>query len=212
MLEFIKEKKVIIFIVLISIILIGKNIYNSINDYNMIDENQIFVNNVVEENVVKEEVEEVKEKIIVHISGAVENPGIVKIDENSRIEDAINAAGGLKDDADITNVNLAYIVEDGIKITIPSIYDENEVVILSDDGAIGLELSDEKKSSSSALVNINKATQTELETLNGIGPSLALKIIEYREQNGKFKSIDDIKNVTGIGDTKFNNIKDQIEV
>lgn len=212
MLEFIKEKKVIIFIVLISIILIGKNIYNSINDYNMIDENQIFVNNVVEENVVKEEVEEVKEKIIVHISGAVENPGIVKIDENSRIEDAINAAGGLKDDADITNVNLAYIVEDGIKITIPSIYDENEIDILIDDGAAGLVSSEEKKSSSSALININKATQTELETLNGIGPSLALKIIEYREQNGKFKSIDDIKNVTGIGDTKFNNIKDQIEV
>lgn len=211
MLEFIKEKKVIIFIILISIILIGKNIYNSFNDYNMINEEQVFVNNVVEENIADEEVA-VKEKIIVHISGAVENPGIVKIDENSRIEDAINAAGGLKDYADITNVNLAYILEDGIKITIPSIYDENEIDILIDDGAAGLASSDEKKSSSSALININKATQTELETLNGIGPSLALKIIEYREQNGKFKTIDDIKNVTGIGDTKFNNIKDQIEV
>ena len=62
------------------------------------------------------------------------------------------------------------------------------------------------------LININSATQTELETLPGIGPSTALKIIKYREENGKFNSIEDIKNVNGIGDSKFNNIKDLISV
>ena len=66
--------------------------------------------------------------------------------------------------------------------------------------------------SSNGLININKASQAELETLNGIGPSLALKIIEYREQNGKFKTISDIKNVSGIGENKFNNIRDFIDV
>lgn len=206
MLDFLKEKKVIIFIVLIAIILIGKNIYDSTQKYdNSVNENQVIVNETKEEK-------SDDEMIAVHITGAIKKEGVVRVKENSRIEDVIEKAGGLSEDADITNVNLAFVVEDGVKIRIPSINDEKEVEIVTENSGNGVEVSDMQEESSNGLININKATETELETLNGIGPSLALKIIEYREKNGKFKTVDDIKNVPGIGENKFNNIKDYIDV
>ena len=107
-------------------------------------------------------------------------------------------------------MNLAFIVEDGVKIRIPSTNDKDEIDIVTESS--GSEVIDENDETSNGLININKASQAELETLNGIGPSLALKIIEYREQNGKFKTISDIKNVSGIGENKFNNIRDFIDV
>ena len=111
MINFIKEKKTIIFIILIIIILIGKKIYNSTQKYNNnVDVNQVVVNETKDEK-------EIEEKIIaVHITGAIKNAGVIRIEENSRIEDVIEKAGGLTEDADITNVNLAFIVEDGVKI------------------------------------------------------------------------------------------------
>lgn len=206
MIDFLKEKKVIIFIVLIAIILIGKNIYDSTQKYdNSVNENQVIVNETKEEK-------GDDEMIAVHITGAIKKDGVVRVKENSRIEDVIEKAGGLSEDADITNVNLAFVVEDGVKIRIPSINDEKEVEIVTENSGNGVEVSDMQEESSNGLININKATETELETLNGIGPSLALKIIEYREKNGKFKTVDDIKNVPGIGENKFNNIKDYIDV
>lgn len=206
MIDFLKEKKVIIFIVLIAIILIGKNIYDSTQKYdNSVNENQVIVNETKEEK-------GDDEMIAVHITGAIKKEGVVRVKENSRIEDVIEKAGGLSEDADITNVNLAFVVEDGVKIRIPSINDEKEVEIVTENSGNGVEVSDMQEESSNGLININKATETELETLNGIGPSLALKIIEYREKNGKFKTVDDIKNVPGIGENKFNNIKDYIDV
>ena len=205
MINFIKEKKTIIFIILIIIILIGKNIYNSTQKYNNnVDVNQVVVNETKDEK-------EIEEKIIaVHITGAIKNAGVIRIEENSRIEDVIEKAGGLTEDADITNVNLAFIVEDGVKIRIPSTNDKDEIDIVTESS--GSEVIDENDETSNGLININKASQAELETLNGIGTSLALKIIEYREQNGKFKTISDIKNVSGIGENKFNNIRNFIDV
>ncbi len=205
MINFIKEKKTIIFIILIIIILIGKNIYNSTQKYNNnVDVNQVVVNETKDEK-------EIEEKIIaVHITGAIKNAGVIRIEENSRIEDVIEKAGGLTEDADITNVNLAFIVEDGVKIRIPSTNDKDKIDIVTESS--GSEVIDGNDETSKGLININKASQAELETLNGIGPSLALKIIEYREQNGKFKTISDIKNVSGIGENKFNNIRDFIDV
>ena len=206
MIEFLKEKKIIIFIVLIAIILIGKNIYDSTQKYDKsVDENQVIVNKTNEEK-------NDDEMIAVHITGAIKKEGVVRVKENSRIEDVIEKAGGLAEDADITNVNLAFVVEDGVKIRIPSINDEKEVEIVTENSGNGVEVSDMQEESTNGLININKATQTELETLNGIGPSLALEIIEYREKNGNFKTIDDIKNVPGIGENKFNNIKNYINV
>ncbi len=136
--------------------------------------------------------------------GAVKKEGVIKIKENSRIIDAIEEAGGLTKDADLKKVNLAYSITDGQKIYIPSINDKDEFEIVSN-GINEGEVANEK-----GMVNINTATQTQLEELSGIGPSTASSIISYRQENGKFKSIDEIKNVSGIGEAKYNKIKNYI--
>ena len=174
-------------------------------------ENEILVNNVsTNENNTNDDI------VIIHITGSVKNPGIVKLKEGSRIEDAIEAAGGLTENADITKVNLAYVVEDGTKIKIPSASEEDigdEDIIDSKSGDnIIIEENTVSSNNSTQTININKATEKEFETLPGIGPSLASKIIEYRNQNGKFESIEDIKNVNGIGDNKYEKINDLITV
>lgn len=166
-------------------------------------------------------------KIYVYITGEVNNPGVVILDEGSRIVDAIEAAGGVTSKANITKVNLVYIVHDGMKVNIPN---NNDLKNNSNFEYITMGSGDEKNDASysissnlsensssgketafkTSIVNINTATQTELETLPGIGPSLALKIINYRNENGKFKDIEDLKNVSGIGESKFENIKNFI--
>lgn len=165
---------------------------------------------VIEESIYIETSNETKEKnkIILHITGEVKSPGIIEIEEGSRLADAIEAAGGITENADINKINLAYVVKDGQKINIPNVNSVDTSSYITDD--IGENIIIEDINSNTNLVDINKATQTELETLTGIGPSTALKIIKYREENGKFKTIEDIKNVPGIGDSKFEAIKDEI--
>lgn len=163
-------------------------------------------------NVSKEE-EKNQNTIIVHVTGAVKNQGIAMVKEDARINDVIEAAGGLTEEADLSNVNLAYVIEDGQKIYIPYKIDGDENI---DDGEIttqgageGVAVQDEGKSKN-GLININTASQEMLQQLPGIGSSTALKIITYRTENGNFKSIQDIKNVSGIGDAKYESIKDYI--
>ena len=144
------------------------------------------------------------EEIIVHITGCVEQEGIVKLKEGARIADAIEQAGGVTSDADMKKINLAYKLKDGQKIYIPSNIEEEAVTITHGVGVVVEEQQQEEK------ININTATQTELETLSGIGPSTALKIIQYRAENGYFSDIEDIKDVPGIGESKFEAIKDSI--
>ena len=207
-----KQKKIVIAIAGIVVIGIMYFIYNKNQvkeDINI--ENEILVNNVItNENNTNDDI------VIIHITGSVKNPGIVKLKEGSRIEDAIESAGGLTENADITKVNLAYVVEDGTKIKIPSASEEDigdEDIIDSKSGDnIIIEENAVPSNNSTQTININKATEKEFETLPGIGPSLASKIIEYRNQNGKFESIEDIKNVNGIGDNKYEKIKDLITV
>lgn len=157
--------------------------------------------------------------IIVHIAGCVKYPGIVSLKEGDRISDAINVAGGLTEFASIKNVNLAYVLEDGQKIYIPSndeILDPNfsQEIITQEAGDQILVDSSSSSSSitatSNPIINLNTATQTELETIPGIGPSLALKIIDYRKENGNFTTKEDIKNVSGIGESKYESMKDFI--
>lgn len=154
-------------------------------------------------------------KIVIYVTGAVKKEGIYEIEENSRIADCIEIAGGLNEDADINNINLAYILCDGMKIHIPrkneninEIQDNTKSYISIDSN----NKDNDKTNNKNIKVNINTANQAELETLPGIGPSTALKIIEYRKENGKFNNIEDIKNISGIGDSKFNKVKEFIRV
>lgn len=209
-----KKQKIILFAIagIVAIVIIFF-IYNKNQIKDEINlENEILVTNITS----KEKNVENENTIIIHITGSVKKPGIVKLKEGSRIEDAIEEAGGLTENADITKVNLAYIVEDGTKIKIPSSSDEeigDEEIIDNRSGEnIIVEENTISSNKNNQIVNINKATEKEFQSLPGIGPSLASKIVEYRSQKGKFESIEDIKNVTGIGSSKYENIKDLITV
>lgn len=162
-------------------------------------------------------------KIIVHISGEVISPGVISLEEGARIVDAINMADGVTEEADLSKVNLAYVLEDAQKIYIPNINEkeEKEIVKNIEEGVVirGSGMSDENNSSSgnnskneNVKININTANVKELQKLSGIGESIALRIVTYRKENGKFNSIEDLKNVSGIGENKFNKIKNNIFV
>ena len=195
-------KKIIIlafFVLGVVIYIVYKIISN--NQYEKI-ELENFTNNEIEQ-----EIEE-KEYIVLHITGEVLNPGIIKIEEGARVWDAIDKAGGITEKANLDKINLAYVLSDGQKLYIPSVYDEEEKEIITED--IGQNIIEDFTVKTNNKININTATQTELEALSGIGPSTALKIINYRKENGKFKNIEEIKNVPGIGESKFKQIENQI--
>lgn len=157
------------------------------------------------EDIQIEQVEEVIEeipKIYVDIAGAVINPGVYVLDEGSRVNDLLFLAGGVLEEASLDNVNLAYILTDGVKITIPTKKDVTKNIIQTS----------LFNTSKSEIININQANIDELTTLSGIGESLAENIINYRKQNGNFKKKEDIKNVSGIGESKYSKIKDKITV
>ena len=196
-------KKIIIFGGLLLIIFYCIYNYAKEKDYEEVIIEDVYTNTE------EKEVIEDKNIIILHMIGEIKNPGIIEIEEGSRLIDAIEAAGGITEKADISKVNLAYVVSDGQKIYIPSYLDENIKNYIQDNIGDNIIIEDIyiKKSE---LVNINTAKQEELETITGIGPSTALKIINYRQENGKFKRVEDIKNVPGIGDAKFNALKNEI--
>ena len=154
-----------------------------------------------------------KEKTItVHVIGEVEKPGVVNLKEGARIIDAINSCGGKTDNADITKINLAYVLEDGVQIYVPSIDDNSENIEYIKENAgeniiIESATQEDKKTTK---VNINNASIEKLQTLPGIGESIAKQIIEYRKENGNFEKIEDLKNVSGIGDSKLEKIKEYI--
>lgn len=176
----------------------------------------------IEGNVIEEEDIDVieEEKIYVYVTGEVNCPGVVILNVGSRIADAINAAGGTTPNANISKINLVYILEDGMKVNIPNNKDltKNQnfeyITMNSGDGVEDSDIKEEssKNGASNNIVNINTASQTELESLPGIGPSLALKIINYRKENGKFSSIEEIQNVSGIGENKFKELKSYITI
>lgn len=205
---------ILIVIVAIVAIISYYFIFDKREEWSSNQEQNLEINDQIENNSNEQQIEK-NENIIVHVSGAVNKEGIVELKNNSRMIDAIDKAGGLRDEADIRNINLAYIIEDGMKIHIPS-KEEKESTIIAE-GNTDSEIvkqsnvikSDNNKKSK---ININTATKTDFETLPGIGESTALKIIEYRKEKGKFKLKEDIKQVNGIGDSKFNKIKELITV
>lgn len=160
----------------------------------------------VEEPIIEEEIEIVEEipKIYVDIAGEIINPGVYVLDEGSRVNDLIIMAGGVTKEANLSNVNLASVLSDGIKITIPNKKDTTTKNIIQS--------SIISNNKSNGIVNINQADVDELMTLSGIGESIATSIVEYRNKNGNFKKKEDIKNVSGIGESKYSKIKDKITV
>ncbi|KXG74621.1 ComE operon protein 1 [Fervidicola ferrireducens] len=143
-----------------------------------------------------------EDKIVIHIAGAVKNPGVYELEEGSRVIDAVKAAGGYIPEADIAGINLAKKLQDEDKIYIPQV---GESPASGDAVNGGISPSDGK-------ININSAGLDELDKLPGIGPALAQRIIDYRNQHGPFKSIEELKNVSGIGEKRFEEIKNLVKV
>lgn len=168
----------------------------------------ILTSDVVVENKMQETKEEEKSNIKVYVTGEVNAPGVIELEEGARIQDAIEGAGGIKAEANLKSINLAYEVSDGEKIYVPNLSEVSEEEIEEEPSSEGS--SSSSSSSSKGKININKATETELTSIPGIGASTAQKIIAHREENGKFKTIEDIKNVSGIGDSKYEKMKDAI--
>ena len=157
-----------------------------------------------------------KEPIAVHVIGAVPRPGLYKFAEGARVQDAIDAAGGLLASANVDTINLAALLEDGQQLDIPYKNGSEPSTNVTTDAPFGLPGATEAPSTSSEsgaeLININSASAEELDSLPGIGPTIAQRIIDYRTENGPFLTIEDIMNVSGIGPSTFDQIKDMITV
>ena len=214
-----QKQKILLIIISIALFIflfmyIYKNLYESENSSEIILNNDI---NQIQNEQVNEKIGIIneKEKVIIHVVGEVNSPGVVTLEEGARIIDAINAAGGKTEEADLSKINLAYVVEDGTQIYIPRINENlNQVELISTEAgqSVVINNSNINEEENNTKVNINTANKEKLETLPGIGETTAQRIIDYREQNGKFTKIEDLQNVSGIGEAKFNSLKDKITV
>lgn len=176
----------------------------------------------------KEEKEEKKDsKLLVDVKGEINTPGVYELSNNNTVMDAINKAGGLTNRSDTSNINLSKKLEDEMVIIV---YSKNEIKKMQEETKLECppcnnacikeedekaKLESKKNETSnipSGKVNINKADAETLQALEGIGEAKAKAIIEYRSKNGDFKSVEDIKNVSGIGDSVYEKIKDNITV
>ncbi|WP_230199731.1 helix-hairpin-helix domain-containing protein [Bacillus andreraoultii] len=217
--EWLQEKKTVI---TMSLIAVGVIIFYYMNQEETLDIQQLpsvdeeNVNqtiladsNLTEQNVMNQneqptEVETVK----VDIKGAINNPGVYTVRAGERVIDIIDRAGGLMNDADAAKVNLSQKVADEMVIYIPKLGEENIPIDM-----IGTTSSSTSSSESSdGKVNINIADIAALDTLPGIGPSKAEAIIEYRETNGPFQTVEDLMNISGIGEKTFEKLKDKVTV
>ncbi len=212
--EFILEKKFVI-IVAGSILLILGGIwfyYHQNNDILVLDQDTLDGNGNLEDqqgepkDQQEDGIEEETSKIMVHIIGQIKKPGVLILDEGSRLIEAIEKLGGPLEDADLDAVNLAQKLNDEQKIYIPK---KGEIQI---DGGVFPNGNMIGNGQQDSRININSCSKEELKTLPGIGDVISENIIEYREKNGGFKSIEEIKEVNRIGDKIFNDIKDRIKI
>ena len=153
--------------------------------------------------------------VTVHVAGAVQNPGVYRLPAGSRVVDAVEMAGSTADSA-LDYLNLAEVLEDGRQITIYSLEQVNAAQTPSsvESGSVASlpqpALMDSNAGNTAGLININTASQTALQELPGIGPAMSQRIIDYRDQNGGFATIEDVQNVSGIGEKRYAQIKDLI--
>lgn len=143
-----------------------------------------------------------RENLVVYVTGAVNKPGVVSLPEGARASDAVEAAGGVLPIADTEKINLAQPLKDGQKLEIPEKHAEG----------VAAGTAKGTKSEAGELININTADEKALDTLPGIGPAMAQRIIEYREKEGAFQDISELKKVRGIGEAKFEKLKDKVTI
>jgi competence protein ComEA len=203
-----EQSRKIIFIVGLAILIVGGSFYSfwqksSVND--SITAGEALAKGTKEQK----EREEKSSEIMVYISGAVYRPGVFKVHHNARIIDVVNLAGGLSLEADVTKINMAQLVKDGMHIHV--------VAKPTVNSSGGSSPSDTGKVATSGgkgqgIVNINTADKNALDALPGIGPALAERIVEYRQNNGTFSEIEGLRKVPGVGASKFEKLKDKITI
>ena len=155
---------------------------------------------------IENQVEMKTKEIQVHVMGAVTKPGVYRLNQGDRVIDLLNIAG-LKEDADPDSLRLAALLNDGQTITVPYQMSDEERGEASEAAASRI-----VTSAGAGLININTADINQLTALPGIGPALAERIVDFRETKGQFNSVEDIKNVSGIGEKRFQDLKDKITV
>jgi competence protein ComEA len=152
----------------------------------------------------------------VHVLGAVRQSGLFQLREGARVMDAVAAAGGMTETADPTAVNLARVVGDGEQLYVPALGEAQPGAppgaVRADGGVGGAPGTGSGRAAAAGKVNLNTASVGELDSLPRIGPAMAQRIIDYRDANGRFASIDDLRNVTGIGEKTFDGLKDLVTV
>jgi len=200
--EFIAENKDMLIKVAAAVVLVVAAFFIFVFN----EEEEVSVQKGTAQMVIEDNDEMQKASIYVDIGGEVVNPMVAELTEGSRVEDAIEAAGGVTDRADLTDINRAAFVEDGEKIFIPTLPE------LSEGGEDGMAEGQSMPVYSDDRININTADSEELQQLNGVGPATAEKIIDYREENGRFSAIEDIMNVSGIGEKTFEKFHEDIKV
>ena len=218
MINFTKKQQIAILIIVVLIFIAGYKIIDKDQQQGiLVEDEELFFDDEIENNIddgskVSNNKDVGQAEIVIHITGEINEPGIVTLKEGDRIIDAIKEAGGLTSLADESKINLAKKLLDEDKVYIPKIGENIESDAMSDDINI---ISNENKSQESSNVtgsgkiNINIASKEELKMLPGIGEATAQKIIDYREES-KFNSIEDIMKVSGIGEKKFQAIKEMI--
>jgi len=156
----------------------------------------------------QKESQEKTEQIMVDVKGQIKQPGVYQANTGERVIDVISRAGGLTDQADQTQINFAEHVADEMVVYVPAKGEAADAIASTMDN----QNSTGSGSQEQGKININKADSTELQNLPGIGPSKAAAILEYRNTNGPFKTVEDLKNISGIGDKTFEKLKDLIVV
>lgn len=199
---------VILIVALIAFISKGRSDTEDVLENQLLEE--LFAEQPLEENIEKADfigTEEIEQKIFIDVKGAVEAPGVYQMGVDSRVIDCVEKAGGFLVEAEQKRVNLAQRAEDQMVIYIP-LKGEN----LSDFEQLLPDKPVSESSTDASKIDLNKASKEELKTLNGIGDVKAESIITYRETNGFFEKIEDIKNVSGIGDATFEKLREVIQV
>lgn len=205
------KKKIIIFILILFICPIGLVIKDKLESkddiYVLTEEEKSSDESMEEQEIKKEENNITDKKITVYVSGAVNKPGIVTLNEGDRLAKAVEKVAGTTKKADLNGINMAIKLQDEMHYIVPRI---GEVVKDSASEVVSEGNFNQAESSKTSQININTATIEELDKLPGVGEATANKIVNHRSENGEFKSIEEIKNVNGIGDKKFEEMKNLI--